>query len=144
MKGLHWLMLFLLLGQYCLGKDDSVPGQDSLFCGELPIDRLEKGYCSNPAAFGWLEQKRKSWLAFRYRTDEAESFYSQFDGNKGYLYQAEALGYGVENGKFMYSGIATWESGLRRNTRYTDVRNERLLGPYLVVDSLGGNYYHEL
>ena len=90
MKGLHWLMLFLLLGQYCLGKDDSVPGQDSLFCGELPIDRLEKGYRSNPAAFGWLEQKRKSWLAFRYRTDEAESFYSQFDGNKGYLYQAEA------------------------------------------------------
>ncbi len=144
MKGLHWLMLFLLLGQYCLGKDDSVPGQDSLFCGELPIDRLEKGYRSNPAAFGWLEQKRKSWLAFRYRTDEAESFYSQFDGNKGYLYQAEASGYGVEKGKFMYSGIATWESGLRRNTRYTDVRNERLLGPYLVVDSLGGNYYHEL
>lgn len=144
MKGLYWSMLFLLLGQFCLGKDNTVPGRDSLFCGELPIDRLEKGYRFNPAAFGWLEQKKKSRLSFRFRTDDAKTFYSQFDGDKGNLYRAEALGYGVEKGKFMYSGIAAWESGLRRNTRYTDMRDERLLGPYLVADSLGGNYYHEL
>lgn len=144
MKGLLGVILFLLLGQFCLGKDKAIPGQDSLFCGELPMDDLEKGYRSNPAAFGWLEQKKKSRLSFRYRTDDAKTFYSQFDGNRGNLYRAEAMGYGVEKGKFMYSGIAAWESGLRRNTRYTDVRDERLLGPYLVVDSLGGNYYHEL
>lgn len=144
MKGLYGLVLFLLLGQYCLGKSDFIPGQDSLFCGELPMDRLEKGYRSNPAAFGWLEQEKKSRLSLRYRTDDAETFYSQFDGNEGHLFRVEALGYGVEKGKFMYSGIAAWESGLRRNTRYTEVRDERMVGPYLVVDSLGGNYYHEL
>lgn len=144
MKGLFGVILFLLCEQFCQGKVGAFSGQDSLFGGELPIDYLEKGYRSNPAAFGWLEQNKKTRLSFRYRTDDAKTFYSQFDGDKGNLYRAEALGYGVEKGKFMYSGIAVWESGLRRNTRYTDVRDERLLGPYLVVDSLGGNYYHEL
>lgn len=143
MKGLGVFILFILWGVHCLGNQ-RIPRQDSLFAGELPSDRMETGYTRNPAAFGWLRQESKGRLAFRYRTDDASGFYSPYDGKGGRTYRAEAYGYGVEEGKVMYSGSAAWENGLRRNTGYTEVRDERLLGPYLVADTLGGNYYHEL
>lgn len=112
-------------------------------CDGQPLDGLERSYKDNPAAFILLKELKKSDLLFRYRTFGAKSLHSLFDGEGGYFFQAKAEGYQVDTGRSAFSGFAAYERGVDRNVRWTDVRDVELLYPYLLADSLGGDYHSE-
>lgn len=109
----------------------------------LSVDRLERSYEDNPTAFVLLKEAKQSGLLFRYRTFDAKTLHSLFEGKSGYLFQAKAEGYQVDTGKSAFSGFAVYERGVNRNVRWTNVRDVALLYPYLIADSLGGDYHNE-
>lgn len=46
-------------------------------------------------------------------------------------------------GSMFYFGKASYESSKNRNTTWSNVENHQLLGPYIIADSVGGDYLRE-
>ena len=132
---------FILL--MVLAGNGVISGQVLSLPGSTPVSRLEQDYRYNPAAFILLDSLTWGGVALRYNSFGGEHLYSLSEGNEGYFVRADAGGYKINPGKGIYSGAALWETGVNKGVRWTNVRDAELLYPYLVADSLGGDYHHE-
>lgn len=140
------LLIFILF--FCVvpeGFPENVKssGRDLFLSGFLPGSTFESGYRYNPAAFVLLDSLRSGRLSLGYHVFGGESLHSLAEGNKGNHVRMEAGGYRVMPSKGIFSGRAAWETGVNRNTAWTNVRDAEKLYPYLVADSVGGDYHHE-
>lgn len=143
MKFLPVLLLFIGVVFPGMAEGQEFAGQESFLSGQTPVTRLERNYRYNPAAFVLLDSLQSGHVSINYRAFGGESLHSLYGGNKGYAFGAGANGYKVIPGKGIYSGALSWQKGEDRNVGWTNVRDVKKLYPYLVADSLGGDYHNE-
>lgn len=133
----YFLLLFIFSGSHivCMAahrKSRSLPALSS-----------ERSFEDNPTAYVMLADTAEAVLSVQYKTFESSEFHSIFEGVSGRTVAVEADGYRVVKRKNIFSGSAGYENGLNRDVKWTNVRDVELLYPYLVADSLGGNYRYE-
>lgn len=99
----------------------------------------------NPTTFSLmpLQQDIQVGIELNKGNSDDKTLYSIFDGNGFSFFNISAKGYKSDMSKSIVSGFASYQTGVKRNTEWTDVADTELFYPYLVADSIGGDYYSE-
>ena len=118
---------------------------DSVFIAKQVIPWLHANnyFRSNPAAGNTLPYSKMSEVAGSYdysQADEGLHGVQAGSGISNYRFLAESF---KTEGNQRFFGKAYFESGLKKNTAWTDVEDVDLLSPYIVADSVGGTYKSE-
>lgn len=100
-------------------------------------------YRVNPVSYASLQRPGQTVLSTRYAHWSSEGLNTPFEGTGGEHFRIAAQGYGVEEGKDVFSAAAAFSTGRRNETRWSDVCDVEMLYPYLLGDAQGGEYREE-
>ena len=107
------------------------------------VDLAVVGRFASTASTAAVAVGSQMMVAVTARYGDSDGLNSPFEGDGGDRFGIYAKGYGVQRGKSIYSGMAGFSTGTRRNTQWTDVSDVWMLYPYLVGDIKGGDYIDE-
>lgn len=115
------------------------------FNAQSPVYERVRRLTLNPTAFSLmpLQQDILVGIALNKGNSEDKTLYTIFDGNDYTFFDIRAKGYKSNHSESTVSGFASWQAGVKRNTAWTDVADTELFYPYLVADSIGGDYHSE-
>lgn len=100
-------------------------------------------FIRNPAAvFAMPFQSLREVGSEIYFSKAPHSFYDIQEGNAANGVRLHSESFSAK-GRHVYFGSAGFETGKRENTRWNNVEDFQLLSPYLVADSIGGDFYRE-
>lgn len=115
------------------------------FNAQSPVYDRVKRLTLNPTAFSLmpLQQDIRVGIGMNKGKSDDKTLYSIFDGNEFSFFDISAKGYKSDLSKSVVSGFASYQAGVKRNTAWSDVADTELFYPYLVADSIGGDYHSE-
>lgn len=97
----------------------------------------------NPAATAFVPVKELNSLHSVYRNAEAsDNFYLVRDGNRTSSMDLQSESF-QQGKKFSFFGKAAYGTEHKRNTGWNNVEDYSLVAPYVIADSVGGDYYRE-
>ncbi len=115
------------------------------FNAQSPVYDRVKRLTLNPTAFSLMPLQQDIQVGIGLNTGKSDdkTLYSIFDGNEFSFFDISAKGYKSDLSKSVVSGFASYQAGVKRNTAWSDVADTELFYPYLVADSIGGDYHSE-
>lgn len=108
-----------------------------------PFMKYSNFFEFNPSATFTLPDYRFAVLGAEYGLSSAdEKMHLVQDGNGLNALRIQTKSY-LKSGNKSYFGEASFVSDQRSNVQWCDVEDRALLNPYLIADSIGGDYYRE-
>jgi len=137
---LYIALFFLALPLRAINPDDS---SRSVWLWEGPVQKYSDYFEFNPSATFALPNFHYGILGVDYglsKADETMHLVQDGDGSNALRIQTSSY---QKTGKQSFFGEASFVSDQRSNVQWCDVEDRALLNPYLIGDSIGGDYYRE-
>lgn len=139
-KSLYILLFFNALR--VIGAEPSV-SPAKLWLWEGPAQKYSDYFEFNPSATFALPDYRYGMLGMEYGMSAADkTMHLVQDGDGSSALRLKTSSY-MKTGKQAFFGEASFVSDQRSNVQWCDVEDRILLNPYLIGDSIGGDYYRE-
>lgn len=115
------------------------------FNAQSPVYERVRRLTLNPTAFSLmpLQKDIQAGIGLNRGNSDDKTLHSIFDGDEFSFFDISAKGYKSDLFKSVVSGFASYQAGVKRNTAWSDVADTELFYPYLVADSIGGDYHSE-
>jgi len=141
MKKLLYILLFIIaLPVLAVNPDDSNP---RVWLFEGPVMKYSDYFDFNPSATFVLPDNHYGMLGVEAGLSKSDAFYHLVqDGNGTNALRLMTKSY-QKTGNQAFFGEASFVSDQRSNVQWCDVEDRALLNPYLIGDSIGGDYYRE-
>lgn len=141
MKKLVYILLFFTaLPLWAAQPDDS---NQRVWLWEGPLQKYSDYFDFNPSATFALPDYHYSILGMEYglsKADKGMHLTQEGDGTTGLRLQTKSY---QKTGDQSFFGEASFVSDQRSNVQWCDVEDRELLNPYLIGDSIGGDYFRE-
>lgn len=125
--------LFLLAGNPVTERIVSWNAPDNLFF------RLQE---INPAVVFYLPGDRYTEVSASFGQRKSGALHYSFDGDDETAGQGKAAGF-VKRPRSAARGEASYQKGIARNVRWSDVADAKRVGPYILADTTGGDRHYE-
>lgn len=139
-KYLYILLLLSALPLRAAQPDDS---SRRIWLWEGPLLKYSDYFDFNPSAIFVLPGYQYGTLGLEYGMSESDKgmhLTQEGDGTSGLRLRTKSF---MRSGNQSFFGEASFVSDQRSNVQWCDVEDRALLNPYLIGDSIGGDYYRE-
>jgi hypothetical protein len=96
----------------------------------------------NPAVVFYLPGDRYTEVSASFGQRKSGTLHYSFDGDDETAGQGKAMGF-VKRSRSAARGEASYQKGIARNVRWSDVADARRVGPYILADTTGGDRHYE-